>query len=46
MGYDGFLALEPHLEAAGQFAGRTGPELFDKAVTALKRICDRVGLRC
>jgi len=44
MGYDGFLALEPHLEAAGQFAGQTGPELFGKAVSALKRICDRVGL--
>ena len=45
MGYDGVLALEPHLAAAGQFSGHTGPELFGKAVTALRRICDRVGLR-
>ncbi len=44
MGYDGVLALEPHLSAAGQFKGHTGPQLFEKAVTALKGICDRVGL--
>lgn len=45
MGYDGVLTLEPHLAAAGQFKGDTGPQLFGKAVTALKGICDRVGLR-
>ena len=44
MGYDGVLALEPHLAAAGQFRGDTGPELFGKAVAALKAICDRVGI--
>jgi len=44
MGYEGVLTLEPHLAAAGQFKGHTGPELFEKAVTALKRICDRVGM--
>jgi sugar phosphate isomerase/epimerase len=44
MGYDGVLTLEPHLKAAGQFKGSTGPELFGTAVAALKRICDRVEL--
>ncbi len=44
MGYDGILALEPHLAEAGQFKGSTGTELFSTAVTALKGICDRVGL--
>ena len=44
MGYDGVLTLEPHLAAAGQFKGHTGPQLFEKAVTALKGICDRVGM--
>jgi len=43
-GFDGFLALEPHLSQAGQFAGHTGPELFKVAADALKRICERVGL--
>lgn len=44
MGYDGVLTLEPHLAAAGQFKGETGPRLFEKAVTALKGICDKVGI--
>ncbi len=44
MGYEGFLALEPHLSAAGQFSGHTGPQLFSTAVNALRAICDRVGL--
>ncbi len=43
-GFDGFLALEPHLAKAGQFAGHTGPELFKVAADALKQLCDRVGL--
>ncbi|MBN1345815.1 MAG: sugar phosphate isomerase/epimerase [Phycisphaerae bacterium] len=45
MGYNGILTLEPHLSAAGQFKGDTGPQLFGKAVAALKGICDRVGLK-
>ncbi len=45
MGYDGILTLEPHLAEAGQFKGSTGPELFGKAVTTLKGICDRIGMK-
>jgi sugar phosphate isomerase/epimerase len=37
-GYDGFLALEPHLAAAGQYQGFSGPELFRKASQALQRL--------
>ena len=42
--FDDVMTLEPHLAAAGQFSGHTGPELFAAAVTALKAICDRNGL--
>jgi len=38
-GYRGFLSLEPHLAAHGQFSGFSGPELFQKAVDALKQLC-------
>lgn len=38
-GYRGFLSLEPHLVAQGQFAGFSGPELFQKAVDALRKVC-------
>jgi len=37
-GYDGFIALEPHLAIAGQFGGFTGPDLFHYAAQALKDI--------
>ncbi len=37
-GYDGFLALEPHLQAAGQFQGFSGPDLFRKASQALQKL--------
>lgn len=37
-GYRGFLSLEPHLSAAGQFSGFSGPDLFKTAVDALKKI--------
>lgn len=37
-GYDGFLALEPHLKAAGQFQGFSGPDLFRKASQALQKL--------
>jgi len=43
-GWSGVATLEPHLKAAGQFTGFTGPELFAKAVAALRDICDSVGL--
>lgn len=35
-GYNGFLALEPHLASAGQFQGFSGPDLFAKASQALQ----------
>ena len=44
--FDGYMTLEPHLAAAGQFKGHTGPELFGKAVAALKKMLDDAGLAC
>ena len=41
---DWVLTLEPHLKAAGQFRGSTGPELFKTAADALKALCARVQL--
>jgi sugar phosphate isomerase/epimerase len=41
--YDGFATLEPHLLGGGPTGGITGPELFPKAVAALKNILDQVG---
>lgn len=35
-GYDGFLTLEPHLAAAGQFKGFSGPDRFRQASQALQ----------
>jgi 3-dehydroshikimate dehydratase len=37
-GYDGFMALEPHLAAAGQYQGFSGPDLFRKAAQALQKL--------
>jgi sugar phosphate isomerase/epimerase len=37
-GYDGFLALEPHLASAGQYQGFSGPELFRRASQALQKL--------
>lgn len=37
-GYEGFLSLEPHLQVAGKMKGFSGPDLFKKAVGALKTI--------
>jgi sugar phosphate isomerase/epimerase len=42
-GYDGFATLEPHLLGGGPTGGVTGPELFPKAVEALRTIFRRVG---
>jgi sugar phosphate isomerase/epimerase len=44
-GYDGFLALEPHLGKAMHSTGQTGPELFKLAADALRAICAQVGWR-
>lgn len=35
-GYEGFLSLEPHLEAVGRFGGFSGPDRFHHAVQALQ----------
>lgn len=43
--WSGYMTLEPHLSHAGQFAGFTGPQLFETAVSALKKLLDRVGLK-
>jgi len=37
-GYDGFMALEPHLAAAGQYQGFSGPSLFRQASQALQKL--------
>jgi sugar phosphate isomerase/epimerase len=44
--YDGCLTMEPHLQAGGQFGGSTGPELFSKAIAAVREIAAEVGLMC
>ena len=43
-GYNGYLSLEPHLLAHGQFAGFSGPVLFKLAVESLRGILDRNGI--
>lgn len=42
--FDDYMTFEPHLAAAGQFKGHTGPELFATAVDALKKLLDEAGL--
>jgi 3-dehydroshikimate dehydratase len=37
-GYEGFLSLEPHLAAAGQYQGFSGPDLFRRASQALQQL--------
>ncbi len=37
-GYDGILALEPHLHFADQFQGFSGPDLFRRASRALQTL--------
>jgi len=39
--WSGYMTLEPHMKAAGQFSGFTGPDLFAEAVAALKGLCRR-----
>lgn len=43
-GYSGFLSLEPHLAAHGQFSGFSGPQLFVKAAEAVKKLCRDNGI--
>ncbi len=42
--YHGFATLEPHLLGGGPTGGVTGPELFPRAVEALRGILDRAGV--
>jgi len=44
--YEGFLTMEPHLRAGGRFGGDTGPELFSKAIAAVRQLAAEVGLKC
>lgn len=46
MNYEGCLTMEPHLRAGGQFGGDTGPELFSKAIAAVRELSKQVGLQC
>lgn len=41
-GYQGYLSLEPHLAAAGEFSGFSGPELFHQAAQALKKLLAQI----
>ncbi|MBI5726120.1 MAG: sugar phosphate isomerase/epimerase [Planctomycetes bacterium] len=43
--WEGVMTLEPHMKAAEQFAGFTGPQLFGKAVEGLKTLLDKAGLK-
>jgi sugar phosphate isomerase/epimerase len=45
MDYDGCMTMEPHLMAGGQFGGSTGPELFAKAIAAVRSLAKEVGLK-
>jgi 3-dehydroshikimate dehydratase len=42
-GYDGFFSLEPHLAAASQFRGFSGPDLFRRASQALQNLLKAMG---
>ncbi|MBN2130085.1 MAG: sugar phosphate isomerase/epimerase [Sedimentisphaerales bacterium] len=46
MDYDGCLTMEPHLQTGGQFGGSTGPELFSRAIAAVRELSAEVGLQC
>ncbi|MGO9245244.1 MAG: sugar phosphate isomerase/epimerase family protein [Verrucomicrobiia bacterium] len=43
-GYRGLLSFEPHLAAAGQFSGFSGPTLFGVAVEALRKVAKENGI--
>jgi sugar phosphate isomerase/epimerase len=42
--WSGYMTLEPHMSAAGQFAGFTGPDLFAKAASALQAELRKAGM--
>jgi sugar phosphate isomerase/epimerase len=43
-GWSGPLTLEPHLKAAGKLGGFSGPELFETATVALRKITSELGV--
>jgi sugar phosphate isomerase/epimerase len=44
--YEGCMTMEPHLQKGGQFGGSTGPELFSRAIAAVRELAAEVGLVC
>ena len=46
LNYDGCLTMEPHLQTGGQFGGSTGPELFSRAIAAVREMAAEAGLKC
>jgi sugar phosphate isomerase/epimerase len=44
VGYEGFLALEPHLTHAGKSSGFSGPDGMARAATALRALLMKLGL--
>jgi sugar phosphate isomerase/epimerase len=44
-GYDGILALEPHLKVAGHSTGFSGTDGMTTAVNALRKVMNEVGLQ-
>ena len=45
-GWKGTLTLEPHLKAGGPYGGTSGPELFEVAVNALRKVVQEAGGEC
>jgi len=43
--WSGYMTLEPHMKAAGQYAGFSGPQMFSRAVAGLKRLLDQTGIQ-
>lgn len=43
-GYTGFASLEPHLAAANELGGFSGPEAFGVAARAFRRLTDAAGV--
>jgi len=45
-GWCGTLTLEPHLKTGGPYGGTSGPELFEVAVHALRKVVTDAGGEC
>jgi len=41
MHYDGFLTMEPHMNAGGQFGGETTPEQYAGAIAKTRALCKK-----